>query len=179
MEALFAVTPSETIKTKLIDDQKRDKPRFRGLVHGTIGIVREEGIGGIYRGLFPVVGFHLSFSYCWSEYLRLIRFRKIQKQKKSHQAMRQGANSAVRFTTYSTLKVSHSFSCSRDPFHHTYSHVFLPQSFVAGNSRPNEPLHPAATFGIGAVAGLVTVYCTMPLECVSSIPSFQSTPCFP
>lgn len=43
-------------------------------MHGTVEIVREEGIGGIYRGLFPV-------------------------------AMRQGANSAVRFTSYSTLKV--------------------------------------------------------------------------
>lgn len=73
-EALFAVTPSETIKfvlwpslcctaadlpllhrTKLIDDQKREVPKYRGLVHGTVSIVREEGIGGIYRGLFPVV----------------------------------------------------------------------------------------------------------------------------
>lgn len=54
-EALFAVTPSETIKTKLIDDQKRAQPRYKGLVHGTVSIVKEEGIGGIYRGLFPVV----------------------------------------------------------------------------------------------------------------------------
>ncbi|KAJ1311113.1 hypothetical protein OPQ81_009614 [Rhizoctonia solani] len=73
MEAVFAVTPSETIKTKLIDDSKLPQPRFRGLIHGTGIIVREEGIRGIYRGLFPVM-------------------------------MRQGANSAVRFTTYSTLK---------------------------------------------------------------------------
>jgi solute carrier family 25 citrate transporter 1 len=71
-EAVFAVTPSETIKcvllspspdqlkctirrTKLIDDAKRPQPRFRGLVHGTVSIVREEGLRGIYRGLFPVV----------------------------------------------------------------------------------------------------------------------------
>jgi solute carrier family 25 citrate transporter 1 len=38
----------------LIDDQKRPEPRFKGLMHGTATIVREEGIGGIYRGLFPV-----------------------------------------------------------------------------------------------------------------------------
>lgn len=42
-------------RTKLIDDQKRDVPRYRGLMHGTLSIVKEEGIGGIYRGLFPVV----------------------------------------------------------------------------------------------------------------------------
>ena len=75
MEAVFAVTPSETIKcvylivlrlhahnvrheshrTKLIDDAKSPNPRFRGLIHGTGCIVREEGLRGIYRGLFPVV----------------------------------------------------------------------------------------------------------------------------
>ncbi|KAJ3476169.1 hypothetical protein NLI96_g11347 [Meripilus lineatus] len=129
MEALFAVTPSETIKyaasplrlylviecgttsrTKLIDDAKSPNPRFRGLVHGTACIVREEGITGIYRGLFPVM-------------------------------MRQGANSAVRFTTYTTLK-----------------------QFVQSNARPGQQLPSSITFGIGAIAGLVTVYTTMPFE---------------
>lgn len=45
----------ENKRTKLIDDQKRAKPRYHGLLHGTMMIVKEEGIGGIYRGLFPVV----------------------------------------------------------------------------------------------------------------------------
>ena len=67
--------------------------------------------------------------------------------------MRQGANSAVRFTTYTTLK------------------QFVQQSQGA---RAGQPLSSAATFGIGAVAGLVTVYTTMPLECVP--PSLF--PCF-
>lgn len=48
-------------RTKLIDDQKREVPRYKGLVHGTVSIVREEGIGGIYRGLFPVVRLALLF----------------------------------------------------------------------------------------------------------------------
>ncbi|KAG8816728.1 hypothetical protein FRC17_000211 [Serendipita sp. 399] len=56
MESIFAVTPSETIKTKLIHDSKSPNPRYRGLVHGTRMIIAEEGIRGIYRGLFPVVG---------------------------------------------------------------------------------------------------------------------------
>uniref|UniRef100_A0A0W0GBM7 Putative mitochondrial tricarboxylate transporter n=1 Tax=Moniliophthora roreri TaxID=221103 RepID=A0A0W0GBM7_MONRR len=114
MEAVFAVTPSETIKTKLIDDAHRSNPQYRGLVHGTVSIVRQEGILGIYRGLFPVM-------------------------------MRQGANSAVRFTTYSTLK-----------------------QFVQGTARPGQTLPSAITFGIGAIAGLVTVYTTMPLDVVKT-----------
>lgn len=42
-------------RTKLIDDSKSPNPRFRGLIHGTGIIVREEGLRGVYRGLFPVV----------------------------------------------------------------------------------------------------------------------------
>jgi hypothetical protein len=62
--------------------------------------------------------------------------------------MRQGANSAVRFTTYTTLK-----------------------QLVQGTARPGQTLPSAITFGIGGIAGLVTVYTTMPLECVfSSLP---------
>jgi solute carrier family 25 citrate transporter 1 len=57
------------------------------------------------------------------------------------QMMRQGANSAVRFTTYATLK-----------------------QFVQGTARPGQRLPSAITFGIGGIAGLVTVYTTMPLE---------------
>lgn len=30
-------------------------PRYRGLIHGTVQIVKEEGLSGIYRGLGPVV----------------------------------------------------------------------------------------------------------------------------
>ena len=43
------------LRTKLIDDAKRSNPQYRGLVHGTMSIVKQEGIFGIYRGLFPVV----------------------------------------------------------------------------------------------------------------------------
>ncbi|PPQ64904.1 hypothetical protein CVT24_008244 [Panaeolus cyanescens] len=113
-EAVFAVTPSETIKTKLIDDAKRPNPQYRGLVHGTVSIVKQEGISGIYRGLFPVM-------------------------------MRQGANSAVRFTTYATLK-----------------------QFVQGTMRPGQQLPSAFTFAIGGIAGLVTVYTTMPLDVIKT-----------
>lgn len=138
LEAIFAVTPSETIKysspssssplrlklipvsqnrTKLIDDAKRPVRQYpSGLLRGSAAIIRAEGIRGIYRGLFPVM-------------------------------MRQGANSAVRFTTYTTLK----------------------QYVQSTSTRPGQNLPSTITFGIGAVAGLVTVYTTMPLECVFKI----------
>jgi solute carrier family 25 citrate transporter 1 len=57
--------------------------------------------------------------------------------------MRQGANSAVRFTTYTTLKQS-----------------------VQSRTRAGQTLPGSVTFAMGAIAGLVTVYTTMPLECV-------------
>jgi solute carrier family 25 citrate transporter 1 len=60
--------------------------------------------------------------------------------------MRQGANSAVRFTTYTTLK-----------------------QFVQSRTHAGQTLPSGVTFGIGAIAGLVTVYTTMPLECVYHI----------
>ncbi|KAN0080254.1 Mitochondrial carrier domain containing protein [Tylopilus felleus] len=113
-EAIIAVTPSETIKTKLIDDAKRPNPRYRGLLHGTASIVREEGFAGIYRGLFPVM-------------------------------MRQGANSAVRFTTYTTLK-----------------------QFAQSTARPGQQLPTGITFTIGAIAGLVTVFVTQPLDVIKT-----------
>lgn len=113
-EAIFAVTPSETIKTKLIDDAKRPNPQYRGLIHGTSQIIKTEGLSGIYRGLFPVM-------------------------------MRQGANSAVRFTTYTTLR-----------------------QYVATRMPPGQSVPSSFTFGIGAVAGLVTVYTTMPLDVIKT-----------
>jgi len=48
--------------------------------------------------------------------------------------MRQGANSAVRFSAYSTLKQS-----------------------VQGSARPGQQLPSVVTFGIGAIAGIITV----------------------
>ena len=121
-------------RTKLIDDAKRSQPRYRGLLHGTASIVREEGLRGIYRGLFPVVRVKSPNVY-----------PSRRKCKKIPQMMRQGANSAVRFTTYTTLKQS-----------------------VQSRTRTGQALPSSVTFAIGAIAGLVTVYTTMPLECVIS-----------
>ena len=54
-QSLFADISSPT-RTKLIDDGKRAVRKYPpSLVGGTAAIIREEGITGIYRGLFPVM----------------------------------------------------------------------------------------------------------------------------
>lgn len=50
-EAIFAVCPMETIKVKFINDMNRAQPQFRGLIHGCGMIVKQEGFGGLYKGL--------------------------------------------------------------------------------------------------------------------------------
>ncbi|KAF2147676.1 tricarboxylate transport protein, mitochondrial precursor [Myriangium duriaei CBS 260.36] len=47
----FAVTPTERIKTALIDDARSSGPRrFRGAIHATTTLVAENGLRDIYRG---------------------------------------------------------------------------------------------------------------------------------
>jgi solute carrier family 25 citrate transporter 1 len=88
-------------------------PKYRGLIHGTTTIIKEEGISGVYRGLGPVVA-------------------------------RQGANSAVRFSSYSYFK---------ELFQRYHGSPALPSTY---------------TFAAGALAGIVTVYTTMPLDVVKT-----------
>lgn len=57
-EAIIAVTPMDTIKTRLIHDQLTRSPaerRYRGFAHGVRTIVAEQGIGGIYKGLTATI----------------------------------------------------------------------------------------------------------------------------
>lgn len=42
-EAIFAVTPMETVKVKFINDQRSQNPRFKGFFHGVGIIVKEQG----------------------------------------------------------------------------------------------------------------------------------------
>jgi solute carrier family 25 citrate transporter 1 len=60
--------------------------------------------------------------------------------------MRQGANSAVRFTSYTTLKAQ----------------------VQKWRNQGDAPLPAAHTFAIGATAGIITVYTTMPLDVVKT-----------
>ncbi|XP_074604802.1 mitochondrial citrate transporter scheggia [Brevipalpus obovatus] len=54
-EAIFAVTPMETVKVKFINDQQSTNPKYRGFLHGVRCIVREEGIRGTYQGVTATI----------------------------------------------------------------------------------------------------------------------------
>ncbi|CAH1801529.1 unnamed protein product [Owenia fusiformis] len=54
-EAIFAVTPMETVKVKFINDQRSANPQFRGFFHGVGTIVKQQGIRGVYQGLTPTI----------------------------------------------------------------------------------------------------------------------------
>ncbi|CAK9439377.1 uncharacterized protein LODBEIA_P35280 [Lodderomyces beijingensis] len=115
LESVVAVTPFEAIKTGLIDDKQRERPRYGG-AGGTFKLVRDLGFKGVYAGVVPV-------------------------------SLRQAANQAVRLGSYNAIK-----------------------SMVqqATHTAPNQPLSSAATFVVGAIAGIVTVYTTMPIDTVKT-----------
>lgn len=50
VESVLALTPTERIKTALIDDAKGAK-RFRSAPHAVVVLLREQGVNGLYRGL--------------------------------------------------------------------------------------------------------------------------------
>lgn len=54
-EAVFAVTPMETIKVKFINDQASQKPKYRGFSHGIRSIIAEQGLRGIYQGVTATI----------------------------------------------------------------------------------------------------------------------------
>jgi solute carrier family 25 citrate transporter 1 len=54
-EAVFAVTPMETVKVKFINDQNSPNPKYKGFVHGVREIVREQGLKGTYQGVTATI----------------------------------------------------------------------------------------------------------------------------
>jgi len=54
-EATLAVTPIETIKTRVTDDIRRGTGRYKNSLDAIIKIVRRDGLPGIYRGLTPTI----------------------------------------------------------------------------------------------------------------------------
>lgn len=55
-EAVFAVTPIETLKTRVTDDMRRGTGNYSGSLDAIVKIVKSEGPGGLYRGLMPTIG---------------------------------------------------------------------------------------------------------------------------
>lgn len=54
-EAILAVTPMETIKTRVADAQRTGSGAYRGSLDATIKIIKSEGPLGIYRGVVPTI----------------------------------------------------------------------------------------------------------------------------
>jgi solute carrier family 25 citrate transporter 1 len=54
-EAMFAVTPIETLKSRVIDDRRLGNNRYSGSMDAIRKIVAADGLGGLYRGLVPTI----------------------------------------------------------------------------------------------------------------------------
>ncbi|ULT85018.1 hypothetical protein L3Y34_013601 [Caenorhabditis briggsae] len=50
-EAVFVVTPFETLKVKFIQDQGSQHPKYHGISHETRVILKTEGLLGVYKGV--------------------------------------------------------------------------------------------------------------------------------
>ncbi|KAJ5753018.1 Mitochondrial carrier protein [Penicillium odoratum] len=110
VESVLAVTPTERIKTALIDDAKGAR-QFKSSIHAAKTLVRRHGITELYRGLVSTM-------------------------------MKQSATSAVRMGSYNMLK----------------------ETVKAKGIKKNV----LTTFGIGAVAGVITVYATQPFDTIKT-----------
>merc|ERR1711979_19707 len=54
-EAVCAVTPVETVKTRVTDDQRRGTGNYKGSADAIVKILKSEGPLGLYRGAFPTI----------------------------------------------------------------------------------------------------------------------------
>lgn len=88
-EAIFAVTPMETIKVKFINDQRSANPRFRGFFHGVGLIVKEHGKFIVFLSYFS---FYLSnlmkISVFFSRPIRAIKWTNFETRKDLNSAFR-------------------------------------------------------------------------------------------
>ncbi len=115
LESAIAVTPSEAIKTALIDDKRSAVPKYAHSM-GSVKVVKDLGLRGLYGGFLPVT-------------------------------MRQAANQAVRLGSYNAIK------------------TFLQNWYGIA---PDQPLLSGLTFAVGSLAGIITVYTTMPIDTVKT-----------
>lgn len=54
-EAVFAVTPIETLKTRATDDLRRGTKKYTGSLDACVKILRAEGPAGLYMGVVPTI----------------------------------------------------------------------------------------------------------------------------
>jgi solute carrier family 25 citrate transporter 1 len=153
-EAVLAVTPTETIKTKLIDDTNRKTPRFRGMVHGVRTIVTEEVSGRTRSYRFGLLMFVFLLSACSLTTLtRTTHVYNSQGIRGIYKGLsptiaKQAVNSMVRFTVYNALK----------------KELLLRKEMTS----KDRSLSVAESLVCGLFAGTVNVYVTMPLDVVKT-----------
>ncbi|KAL4811445.1 mitochondrial carrier domain-containing protein [Aspergillus unguis] len=115
VESVVAVTPTERIKTALIDDARLSSARrYKSGFHALRTIVAESGVREVYRGLVSTT-------------------------------MKQSATSAVRMGSYNIIKEA-----------------------VSSYTNQKNAKSPALTFGMGATAGIITVYMTQPFDSIKT-----------
>ncbi|KAL4900173.1 hypothetical protein BDW74DRAFT_102711 [Aspergillus multicolor] len=115
VESVVAVTPTERIKTALIDDARSSTARrYKGGFHALRMILAESGFKEVYRGLVSTT-------------------------------MKQAATSGVRMGSYNILK-----------------------ELVSSRTNIKDKKNPALTFGMGATAGIITVYMTQPFDTIKT-----------
>ncbi|KAM0756200.1 tricarboxylate transport protein [Meredithblackwellia eburnea MCA 4105] len=114
-KTLLAGIAAGALETRLIEERRNASPGSTKLDTAQVvtKLVRQEGISGLYRGLWPTM-------------------------------MKQCANSAVRFSSYQGLKD------------------------LALAQRSSKELTSLQIMGIGSLAGMITVYTTMPLDVVKT-----------
>jgi|EP00927_Polykrikos_kofoidii_P013889 solute carrier family 25 citrate transporter 1 len=54
-EAIFAVTPIETLKTRVTDDMRRGTGKYTGSFDALVKIVKSDGPMGLYMGVVPTI----------------------------------------------------------------------------------------------------------------------------
>lgn len=91
-EAVIAVTPTETVKTKMIHDRNLPKPQYRGLVHGKIDLLLK-----LYWYLFDYAATAVKTIVGTSGFLSL--YNGVVPT-----MLRQGGNSMIRFTVYGRIQ---------------------------------------------------------------------------
>merc|ERR1712070_64797 len=112
-EAIFAVTPIETLKTRVTDDMRRGTGNYTGSLDAMVKIIKSEGPMGLYMGLVPTIA-------------------------------KQATNQAIRFPVQ--------FYCKQ---------------WMTGGDKSLET-NPLYNGAVGAIAGAVSVLCTMPQDTVKT-----------
>ena len=147
-EAIFAVTPMETVKVKFINDQRSANPRFKGFFHGVREIIRTDGMSPCLKFLlisqpFPhlcTIRLGLIILICFAPWLGI----RGTYQGLTATIIKQGSNQAIRFFVMETCK-----------------------DWYRGGD-PTKPVPKLLVGTFGAIAGAASVFGNTPVDVVKT-----------